>query len=131
MAIFRRSSGTMPSETSFPTFTVEDEATKRRRTPAAGEIFKNPALAKTLEAVQQGGASEFYNGSVARAYAAYAIYAVVAVSLDGSLRSPPTLTTQLSCVPTPGPIVQRMCVCAVTTSQAVAVCSTPVGPKVA
>ena len=54
------------------TFTVEDEATKRRRTPSAGEIFKNPALANTLEAVQKGGASEFYNGSVARAYAAYA-----------------------------------------------------------
>ena len=52
-------------------------------------------------------------------------------TLDAALRCPPTLTTQLRCVPTPGPIVQRMCVCAVTTSQTVPVCSTPVGPKVA
>eukprot|EP01047_Picozoa_sp_COSAG01_P026418 COSAG01_NODE_1701_length_9447_cov_3.223363_12_plen_47_part_00 len=39
---------------------------------SAGEIFKNPALAQTLEKVASGGCAEFYNGSVAQAYADYA-----------------------------------------------------------
>jgi hypothetical protein len=55
------------------TFTVPDEERPgRRRTPRAGEIFKNPALAQTLEKVASGGCAEFYNGSVAQAYADYA-----------------------------------------------------------
>ena len=39
-----------------------------RRTPRAGEIFKNPALAMTLGKVASGGCEEFYNGSIAQAY---------------------------------------------------------------
>eukprot|EP01062_Namystynia_karyoxenos_P080307 TRINITY_DN8627_c0_g1_i1.p1 TRINITY_DN8627_c0_g1~~TRINITY_DN8627_c0_g1_i1.p1 ORF type:complete len:686 (+),score=239.49 TRINITY_DN8627_c0_g1_i1:80-2059(+) len=53
------------------TFTVPDGA-GGRRTPRAGEVFRNPALADTLEKVAAGGCEEFYNGSVARAYAEYA-----------------------------------------------------------
>jgi hypothetical protein len=50
---------------------VADKATGVRRTPRAGEIFKNPALANTLTKLQQGGCQEFYNGSIAQAYEAY------------------------------------------------------------
>ena len=53
------------------TFTVRDGASGERRTPRAGEIFRNPALASTLRAVASGGAAEFYNGSIARAFADY------------------------------------------------------------
>lgn len=54
------------------TFTVPDPKTGRRRTPRAGEIFKNPALAMTLSKVAGGGCEEFYNGSIAQAYVDYA-----------------------------------------------------------
>jgi gamma-glutamyltranspeptidase/glutathione hydrolase len=37
------------------------------RTPAKGEIFKNPLLANTLEKIVKGGRYEFYKGSIARA----------------------------------------------------------------
>ena len=50
------------------TFTVKDAKTGGRRIPRAGEIFKNPALADTLEKVANGGCQEFYNGSIAAAY---------------------------------------------------------------
>jgi len=48
------------------TFTVADGATGKRRIPRAGEIFKNPNLARSLKAVATGGAAEYYNGSVAK-----------------------------------------------------------------
>ena len=50
------------------TFTVpDDDNPGRRRTPRAGEIFKNPALGQTLTKLAQGGCAEFYNGSIAQA----------------------------------------------------------------
>jgi gamma-glutamyltranspeptidase/glutathione hydrolase len=36
------------------------------RSPAKGEIFKNPQLASTLEKIGNGGRNEFYRGSIAR-----------------------------------------------------------------
>lgn len=37
------------------------------RTPAKGEIFRNPYLAATLEKIAKGGRDEFYKGEIARA----------------------------------------------------------------
>ncbi len=36
------------------------------KSPAKGEIFKNPLLASTLEKIARGGRYEFYKGSIAR-----------------------------------------------------------------
>lgn len=41
------------------------ELTINGRAPRAGEIFRNPGLARTFEAVARGGASAFYQGQVA------------------------------------------------------------------
>lgn len=37
------------------------------RAPAAGEIFRNPGLARTLRAIAAGGKDAFYRGEIARA----------------------------------------------------------------
>ena len=39
------------------------------KAPAKGEIFKNPALANTLEKIATGGRNEFYRGSIAKVIA--------------------------------------------------------------
>ena len=36
------------------------------KSPEKGEIFKNPALANTLEKIAKGGRDEFYKGSIAQ-----------------------------------------------------------------
>jgi len=41
------------------------------KTPAKGEIFKNPFLANTLEKISQKGRDEFYKGSIAKAIDSY------------------------------------------------------------
>jgi gamma-glutamyltranspeptidase / glutathione hydrolase len=41
------------------------------KSPAKGEIFKNPLLAATLEKIVMGGRNEFYRGSIARDMADY------------------------------------------------------------
>lgn len=41
------------------------------RTPAKGEIFKNPNLANTLEKIAKGGRAEFYRGSIAKSIDAF------------------------------------------------------------
>jgi gamma-glutamyltranspeptidase/glutathione hydrolase len=41
------------------------------RSPVAGEIFRNPDLGNTLEAIGRGGRDAFYRGDVARDMAAY------------------------------------------------------------
>jgi flagellar M-ring protein FliF len=45
------------------TFTVEGRA------PTKGEVWRNPGLAKTLEAIAEGGAPAFYEGEIARTIA--------------------------------------------------------------
>ena len=41
------------------------------RTPKKGEIFKNPALANTLDKIAKGGRDAFYKGDIAKTMAGY------------------------------------------------------------
>ncbi|GAB4456448.1 MAG: gamma-glutamyltransferase family protein [Anaerolineales bacterium] len=41
------------------------ELTLNGRAPKAGELFRNPGLARTFKAVAEGGASAFYQGAIA------------------------------------------------------------------
>lgn len=41
------------------------------RSPAKGEIFRNPFLASTLEKIAKGGRNEFYRGSIAKTIDAF------------------------------------------------------------
>jgi gamma-glutamyltranspeptidase/glutathione hydrolase len=41
------------------------------KSPAKGEIFRNPDLANTLEKIANGGKNEFYRGSIAKTIAAF------------------------------------------------------------
>lgn len=47
------------------TFTVDDDA------PEAGDIFRNPDLANTLELIAEGGREAFYEGSIAETIGEY------------------------------------------------------------
>ena len=95
------------------TFTVADKATGVRRTPRAGEIFKNPALANTLTKLQQGGCQEFYNGSIAKAYEAYG-------AVSESLR----VRVRLALCP---PL--RVCLCQRLRSRLVRLVASPLAPR--
>ena len=46
------------------------ELTIHGRAPQAGEIFRNPGLARTFQAVAEGGKAAFYQGEIAEAIAA-------------------------------------------------------------
>ena len=41
------------------------------RAPREGEIFRNPALAKTLRAVAKGGRDAYYKGAIAQELVKY------------------------------------------------------------
>ena len=59
----------VPRLAKFPGFT--EQFTHQGNAPAKGEIWKNPNLAHTLEAIAKGGRDAFYKGVIARAIADY------------------------------------------------------------
>ncbi|MGN6520819.1 MAG: gamma-glutamyltransferase [Dokdonella sp.] len=59
----------VPRLAKFPGFT--EQFTLGGKAPAKGEIWKNPNLAHTLEAIAKGGRDAFYKGAIAHAIADY------------------------------------------------------------
>jgi gamma-glutamyltranspeptidase/glutathione hydrolase len=59
----------VPRLAKFPGFT--EQFTHQGNAPAKGEIWKNPNLAHTLEAIAKGGRDAFYKGAIAHAIADY------------------------------------------------------------
>lgn len=59
----------VPTLSGFPGF--EETFTVDGRAPEKGEMFKNPALANTLETLGREGRDAFYKGEIARTIAAY------------------------------------------------------------
>jgi gamma-glutamyltranspeptidase/glutathione hydrolase len=59
----------VPRLSQFPGFT--ETFTIDGRAPEKGEVFKNPALASTLETLAREGRDAFYKGEIARTIAAY------------------------------------------------------------
>ena len=58
------------------------ELTINGRAPKAGEIFRNPGLARTFETVARGGASAFYQGDIAESIVGVLKEAGGCMSLD-------------------------------------------------
>ncbi len=59
----------VPRLEKFPGFT--EQFTQGGKAPAKGEIWKNPHLANTLEAIANGGRDAFYKGPIAHTIADY------------------------------------------------------------
>lgn len=59
----------VPRLSPFPNF--KETFTIEGRAPRKGEIFRNPALASTLEKIAQGGRDVFYKGEIAHTIDAY------------------------------------------------------------
>lgn len=58
-------SGSFDSRKDLPGFR-ETYMPNGKRTPAKGEVFKNPGLGNTYEAIAKGGRDAFYKGEIAR-----------------------------------------------------------------
>jgi gamma-glutamyltranspeptidase/glutathione hydrolase len=59
----------VPALSVYPGF--KEQMTLNGRAPAKGEIWKNPNLANTLDAIARGGRDAFYKGRIARTIADY------------------------------------------------------------
>lgn len=59
----------VPVLSKYPGFS--EQFTRDGRGPRAGELWKNPNLANTLEKIGKGGRDAFYKGDIARTIAAY------------------------------------------------------------
>ncbi|MDX2149024.1 MAG: gamma-glutamyltransferase [Planctomycetota bacterium] len=64
-----RSVARFSSQGSFPNF--REQFTIEGRAPGTGELWKNPALASTLELIGREGRDAFYRGSIARRIGAF------------------------------------------------------------
>jgi len=72
------------------------ELTNGGRAPAAGEIFRNPGLARTFRAIAESGRAAFYQGEIAEAIASVVQQAGGCLSLDDLASHASTWETPLS-----------------------------------
>src|SRR5262249_7404262 len=52
-------------------YLIQDAERKRAHAPAAGEVFKNPALAASYREIAKGGRDAFYKGRIAERLVAF------------------------------------------------------------